>query len=355
VKGDSLGNIYIADHMNCIIRLVDPRGSISTLFGSLGNCGFTSGVSSHSWSINYPYGFYLDSQSTIYFADYNSIHRSYLAASPTSQPSGQPSAKPSKQPMGQPSSQPSRQPSGQPTSKPSGAVISPHLYMQLVAGASTNGYSGNGGSATMAKVATEGIWVSTSGVVFFAEGARIRTVNQAGIISFFGGTDVNVGIRANGPITSVWSRDITSIVGSKDGTVLYISDKQYIWKYSFSTDMATIVAHHPVDSAQSPGFSGDGGPASSALLDSPEGLWLTTANVLYVADRNNHRIRKITSGSEPIITTVAGCGAGFFGDNGSATSAGLKDPRGVFMDTTGVLYIADYSNHRIRVVKFIWI
>jgi sugar lactone lactonase YvrE len=349
VKGDSLGNIYIVDQMNCIIRLVDPRGSISTLFGTPGNCGFTSGVSSRTSSINYAYGLFLDSLSTIYFTDYNSIHRSYLVASPSSQPSGQPSTRPSRQPICQPSSQPSRQPSGQPTSKPSVAVISSHLYMQLVAGTDTNGYSGSGGSATVAKIQGAGLWVSSSGVVFIAEFQKIRTVNQAGIISVFGGSDDFGNRGRDGPITSVYFQGIRSIVASKDGTVLYFSDLYYIWKYLFSTDTVTKYAHVP---NAAPGFGGDFGPPTSALLNGPAGLWLTTGNVLYIADQNNHRIRKITAGDSPIITTVAGNGGGFFaGDNGPAALSSLNNPLAVFMDTTGLLYIADSSNHRIRVIN----
>jgi sugar lactone lactonase YvrE len=84
VKGDSAGNIYIADNTGCIIRLIDANRIIGTLFGSNGICGFSSGKSSRTSSIGTPSGIWLDSQSTVYFSDFKSIHRGILISSPTS-------------------------------------------------------------------------------------------------------------------------------------------------------------------------------------------------------------------------------------------------------------------------------
>ena len=97
------------------------------------------------------------------------------------------------------------------------------------------------------------------------------------------------------------------------------------------------------------GFSGDGGPAIKANLKTPAGLAFDPKGNLYIADRENHRIRKIdTSGN---ISTFAGIGeAGFSGDNGPAVKARLNLPSGVAIDKKGNLYISDRSNDRIRVV-----
>jgi sugar lactone lactonase YvrE len=96
-----------------------------------------------------------------------------------------------------------------------------------------------------------------------------------------------------------------------------------------------------------PGFSGDNGSAVAAQLNGPQGLALDGAGNLYIADQNNHRIRKVTPAG--IITTVAGTGTpGYFGDTGPATSAQLNFPQGIAVDTAGDLYIADKNNHRIR-------
>src|SRR5260370_12952702 len=97
-------------------------------------------------------------------------------------------------------------------------------------------------------------------------------------------------------------------------------------------------------------FPGDGGPANKASLSDAFGVAVDSIGNLYIADTSNHRIRKVdTSG---VITTVAGNGTeGFSGDGGAATSAALNTPIGVAVDTAGNLYIADAFNNRIRKVN----
>jgi sugar lactone lactonase YvrE len=101
------------------------------------------------------------------------------------------------------------------------------------------------------------------------------------------------------------------------------------------------------------GFSGDDTIATSAQLASPKGVAVDTSGNLYIADSNNSVIRKVSSSG--IITTVAGIGVtgsgGYSGDNGPATSAHLTGPTSVAVDASGNLYIADYYNHRIRKVS----
>ena len=97
------------------------------------------------------------------------------------------------------------------------------------------------------------------------------------------------------------------------------------------------------------GFSGDGGPAPAAKLNSPQGLHLDGQGNLFIADYNNQRVRKLAL-STGVITTVAGNGTlQASGDTGSATDAGV-DPYDITLDSAGNLYIADYLNSRIRKV-----
>ena len=97
------------------------------------------------------------------------------------------------------------------------------------------------------------------------------------------------------------------------------------------------------------GFGGDGGPATEAILDSPTGVTVDGAGNLYIADLENHRIRKVDAAGT--ITTVAGTGeSGYGGDGGPATEARLDEPSGITVDGAGNLYIADTWNHRIRKV-----
>ena len=112
--------------------------------------------------------------------------------------------------------------------------------------------------------------------------------------------------------------------------------------YTINTVAGNVPAGHSL-------YGGDNGPATSAQLASPLGVAVDSAGNLYIADTDNHRIRKVSNG---VITTVAGNGtAGFSGDNGPATSAQLNYPAGVAVDSAGNLYIADTDNNRIRKVS----
>ena len=96
------------------------------------------------------------------------------------------------------------------------------------------------------------------------------------------------------------------------------------------------------------GFVGDGGQATSAQLNQPWGVAVDTSGNVYIGDTSNNRVRKVSGGN---ITTVAGTGApGYSGDGGQATSAQLNLPKAVAVDAQGNLYIADYGNNRIRKV-----
>ncbi len=110
----------------------------------------------------------------------------------------------------------------------------------------------------------------------------------------------------------------------------------------FAAGVLTVVAGNGTT-----GFGGDGGPATSASLNSPYGLAVDTGGNLYIADTENQRIRKVANG---VITTVAGTGTpGFSGDGSSGhRSAQLATPLGLTVDSSGSLYIADRDNSRIR-------
>ena len=96
------------------------------------------------------------------------------------------------------------------------------------------------------------------------------------------------------------------------------------------------------------GLIGDGGPATGASLFSPNGVAADASGNLYIADRGNHRIRRVDAANRT-ITTVAGTGtSGFSGDGGPATDAQLAELAGVAVDASGNLYIADPFNHRVR-------
>jgi hypothetical protein len=281
VKGNTLGNIYIADYGNVLIRMVDTSGIIATVFGNPGDTGFTNGISSATSSINSAVGLWISSSSgTIYFSDRNSIRRSITVSSPTSQPSGrpsllptsqpsrqpttqpsrqptsQPSRKPTTQPSAQPSSrpsiQPTRQPSLQPTSHPSKTLapstttvqIPANLFMELVAGTGTAGNTGDGGSATLAQIGTMIPFTDNAGNIWIpdSDSRKIRKIDPTGIISYFGGSGSGSITGTGGPIASVSFNFPYCIVGDTGGTVLYISDQQFVWKYVIGTGI-NVYAH----------------------------------------------------------------------------------------------------------------
>lgn len=121
---------------------------------------------------------------------------------------------------------------------------------------------------------------------------------------------------------------------------LYIADAERIRK--IASGIITTVAGGGMY-----GYSGDGGPAASAQLDSPVGLAIDAAGDIYIADQFNNRIRMISNGT---ITTIAGNGGwvGDLGDNGPAVSATVSNPLSVAVDNSGNIYVSDNGNFRIR-------
>jgi len=96
------------------------------------------------------------------------------------------------------------------------------------------------------------------------------------------------------------------------------------------------------------GFAGDGGPALNASFSNPRSLFVDGAGNIYISDSNNHRVRKVDAATGD-INTVAGNGVqGLSGDGGPATSAALDGPFGIFVDAAGHIFFADGGNHRIR-------
>jgi sugar lactone lactonase YvrE len=217
-----------------------------------------------------------------------------------------------------------------------------------IAGTGTQGFSGDAGPATTAQLdSPQGLALDTNQNLYIADthNHRIRKLSLAtGTITTIAGTTSPGFDGEAGPATAAHLNLPTALALDANQN-LYIADTQNhrIRKLSLATGTITTIAGNGTQ-----GFSGDNGPATSASIDSPTGLAADTSNNLYLADTHNHRIRKITV-STGIITTIAGTTAtGFNGDNTSATTATLALPHGLTIDTIGNLYLADTANHRIR-------
>ena len=211
-----------------------------------------------------------------------------------------------------------------------------------IAGGGSAVGGGDGGLATNAQVFPGGVAVDGAGNLYIAQGASIRKVNSAGIISTVAGNGLPGFSGDGGPATSA-TIFCTNVAADTAGNV-YFPDSlnQRIRKIDTAGVITTVAG------TGQQGYSGDGGPATSATLALPQGLTVDRAGNLYFADNATH-IRKVdTSG---IITTVAGSGSPLaLGDGGPATSAGMT-PTWVAVDAAGNLYIADTGGAKIRKVN----
>ena len=184
-----------------------------------------------------------------------------------------------------------------------------------------------------------------SKTLYLGDGTRRSTESLgAGVINTFagGGWVPGIGVGDGGPATQAELGVPEGVAVGPDGRV-YISE--VVGARVRRVDASGIIT--TVAGTGTPGFSGDGGPATSAMLSDPHGVAVAPDGTLYIADRSNHRIRRVDANG--IITTVAGTGAyGFSGDGGPATLAQLNEPFGVALGPDGSLYIADTFNHRTR-------
>jgi sugar lactone lactonase YvrE len=216
-----------------------------------------------------------------------------------------------------------------------------------IAGNGTQGYSGDSGPATSAQLdSPQGLAIDSSNHLYIADthNNSIRALNLGtGIIATVAGNPKPGFDGDNGPATSAHLNQPTALVVDSTGN-LYIADSQnHRIRKVTTTGIITTIAGSGIQ-----GISDENALPTSAKLDSPTGLAVDASGNLYIADTHNNRIRKVTAATG-LITTIAGTGsAGFSGDGSSAVASTLALPRGVTVDASGNLYIADTANHRIR-------
>ncbi len=222
-----------------------------------------------------------------------------------------------------------------------------------VAGTANVGYEGDEGPAVDASLNTPcGVAVATGGFpVYVADTANhcIRSIDAQGVIHTVAG-DGQSGANGDGGPAVQARLSMPNRVRFDDATGdLYIADvgNHRIRRIDASGIITTVAG------GDSAGYTGDGGPAVGAKLDSPFDARIGPDGALYIADSNNHRIRRVNSAG--VISTVVG--SGFEGtrldalDSGPPGSINLRDPSAIAFDSEGNLWIADMNNSVVRRVR----
>jgi uncharacterized repeat protein (TIGR01451 family) len=311
---DAAGNLYIGDAGNHVIRVVSSGGTISTYAGDggFGGANGDGGPATAAELFN-PVSVATDYQGDLYIADTAGVVRMVDTSA-----------------------------------------------SRIIATVSGNGalpFSGDGGAAALANFATPwGIGFDGSNNMYVADlkNSRVRQITKAGVISTFAGIGKPADSGDGGPATSAsiipTALAVDPLLGAL-GTV-YLADTGVVRAVDIATGkISTVAGSYNNAGFVNLGFSGDGGQATSAELESYlPGLAVDAQHNIYIADWDNQRVRKVTVPGG-IITTIAGTGTAGYSDEGTATSEELKFPAGLAIDKNGNLYIADSGNCRVRMVS----
>ena len=298
---DATGNLYIADWFNNVVREVTVNGNITTVAGN-GTRGYSGdGGPAISAQLSFPYALAFDRAGDLFIADSsNDVIRE----------------------------------------------VTPDGNITTVAGTNVPGYSGDGGPATNAQLYDpSGVAVDSTGNLYIADSNNhvIREVLAGGEILTLGGNRYPGYSGDGGPVGSAQFNYPKGLAIDAAGN-LYVAD--------FGNSVIRMITPNgavtTVAGTGTPGYLGDGGPAIHAELAYPESVALDSAGNLYIADSANQVIREVSNGS---IATIAGnATAGYSGDGGPATSATMFFPKGVVVGSSGSIYIADWDNDVIRML-----
>jgi sugar lactone lactonase YvrE len=300
VAVDASGVVYIADFNGH--RILRKEKGVLTVFAGMGTEGFSGdGGPARLARLSFPSGVAVDSKGDVFIADTGN-HRVRR--------------------------------------------VGPDGKITTIAGVGHFGFCGDGGLAVQASLnGPMGVAVDSKGDVFIADAGnhRVRCVRTSGLITTVAGIGCLGLVGDEGPATQAALGLPMGVAVDAQG-VLYISDR-------FNQRIRRVGPDGVITTLAGGGVSsGDGGPATQAGLRGPCGVAVDPAGNVYIADQHNERVRRV--GVDGIITTIAGNGTfGLSGDGWSATQASLNSPAGVAVGADGTIYIADRLNHRIRRVE----
>ncbi|MEM7533719.1 MAG: clostripain-related cysteine peptidase [Chloroflexota bacterium] len=312
VTVDSSGNIFIADHYNHRIRKVDGVTGVITTVVGIGPTGELNGryggddALAISARINHPCDITTDTNGNFYFSDYANYRI--------------------------------RRVDGE-----TGIITT-------VAGIGVRAHSGDNGFAINARVGqTCGIALDNSGNLFFTDSDhhRVRKVNlNTGIITTVAGNGIRGYSGNGGAATNAQLNTPMDVALDKYGNIFIAEYHNHvIRKVDTETGIISTVAGTGVG-----GYDGEG-IATSVRLNGPHGVAVDNNDNIFIADRNNLRIRKVDATTN-IMTNIAGNGTvGYSGDNGPALNAQFAYPNNLAIDNDGNLLVTDYHNSRIRKVE----
>ena len=382
---DSSSNVFIADTDNYAIREVSA-GNIATISGNATLAYSGNGVAANDAALSIPYGAFVDASGNLFIADtYNSAVREVVAATGNIQTlagNGQVCALPSTGcgDGGLATSAQLNFPEGLAVDSQGNVfiadtensvvreIVASTAIIQTVAGTpGSAGFSGDGGAPTSAQLSTPGaVLLDAAGNIYIADSGNsaIRVVNtgaaaitiagvaiEPGTIATVAGngtacTDTSSGCGDGGAATTAELNFPSDISLDASGNI-YIADtfSNAIREVNGSTGVIQTVA----GTLGKRGYSGDNGPATSALLDTPGALFVDSFSNIFIADSDNSVIREVVAVNNNSIQTVAGNGTtGYLGDGGSSSSAELNTPMGLAGSVSGAVFIADAENSRIR-------
>lgn len=346
VAVDGLGNVYVADRENFRVRKVSAAGIISTIAGG-GNFKFAGdGGPATSASLYAPFGLALDRAGNLLICDTkNHRIRRVNPAGVISTIAGSGAPGPPSGDGGPATGAILRLPEAVAVDAAGSIYIGDtwNFRIRKVSPAGTITTVAGTGTSIPAGLVT-GLALDQAGLLYFVNGHQVLRLNSGGGYSVVAGTG-DAGFSGDGgpAINARLSQPIRVTLDAVGN--LYIADYQNarIRKVDRNGIITTVAGNGRI------GFSGDGGVATNASLSFPRGLAVDTAGNMYIGDAGNYRIRKV--GTDGIITTIAGIGGfGFSGDGGPATSAALTVPADIATDAAGNIYFADPGPDRVRVI-----